>query len=369
MNRIVTICLLIFLCSVGTLLQAQQATCGNSSFHAIEDFGKQENAFKTQTTLFHFLLINGFKPRLNSSISNSKIFPTLILEVAISRNLKVWVYILGVILTVILVYGLFRYRLYRLEKEKLRLESIVEERTRELAGQAKKLEKYNQIKDEFFAIIAHDLREPMISFQSMSKKIKFLHREGNQNDVDGMLELVDSAAQNINNLLDNLLNWALLQKGIFPYVPAQLKLQEVSNQTIQLYQPIAKAKGIVLRQNISEKVLVQADKDSVCMILRNMISNAIKYSSEGDMVTIDATHKKENVLLHVIDTGTGMSDESRGKIFELGGKKIKRGTKGEKGSGLGLVLCKELVELNNGSIEVKSELKKGTTFSIVYPKK
>ena len=141
----------------------------------------------------------------------------------------------------------------------------------------------------------------------------------------------------------------------------------MSNETVQLFNPMAKIKGVQIEQNISEEVVVKADKDAVSMILRNILSNAIKFSSEGDLIKINASNQNGNVLLQIEDSGVGMSPDVIDKLFVLQGEKIKRGTKGEKGSGLGLVLCKELIELNKGSIEVKSELKKGTAFSIYLP--
>lgn len=103
------------------------------------------------------------------------------------------------------------------------------------------------------------------------------------------------------------------------------------------------------------------------MILRNMVCNAIKFSSKGDLVKINATRQNGNILLKIEDTGIGMSPDIMEKLYDLKGEKIKRGTNGEKGSGLWLVLCKELIEQNKGSIEVESELEKGTTFSIFLP--
>jgi signal transduction histidine kinase len=280
---------------------------------------------------------------------------------------KSWFYVLSILSMAGIIFCLFRYRLYRLEKEKLILELIVEERTKELEEQAQKLKRYNKIKDEFFAIIAHDLRGPIVSFQGISKKIKFLNKEGSQKDVDGMLDFVDSAAENINTLLDNLLNWALIQKGIFPYHPDHLKLKEVSHETVQLLNPMAQVKGVKIEQNISEQIVVKTDRNAMSMILRNVICNAIKFSSKGDIIKINATRKNGDVLLQIEDTGIGMSPDIMKKLYNLKGEKIRRGTSGEKGSGLGLVLCKELIEQNKGSIEVKSELKKGTTFSIHLP--
>ena len=284
-------------------------------------------------------------------------FPLVVTEPV---YLKTWFIILVNVLLGIFGYLIFRWRIYHLEKDKLRLENVVATRTRELANM-------NRMKDEFFAIIAHDLRGPVISFQNISKKIKYLNRTGSEKDVEAMLQMVDKAAENINVLLDNLLNWALVQKGIFSHEPKNLSLKKLSEQTVELFEPMASIKGIKIKQDISKNILVKADEDAMNAILRNIISNALKFSGQGDCVSIDAKKENGNVLLEIRDSGVGMESDAVEKIFNLNGKKIREGTEGEKGSGLGLVLCKELLELNSGNISVESVLGKGTAFLISLP--
>lgn len=295
---------------------------------------------------------------------NELVIPICILK---PFYLKSWFFVVASILLCFLIYRMIRWRIYFLEKEKLVLEKTVAERTKELAKKTEKLSRLNQLKDEFFAIIAHDLRAPVISFQNLSKKLKYLNENGNPGDVNMMLQMVDDAAENLNVLLDNLLNWALVQKGIFPYNPTVLNLKELSDEAVQLFEPMAEVKQIELQQDISKTVTINADKDAMSMILRNLVSNALKFSCAGDLVKISANRKNGNVLLCIQDSGVGIAPHMTSRLFELNDEKVTRGTNGEKGSGLGLVLCKELIEMNHGNIKVESELGKGTLISISLP--
>ena len=229
------------------------------------------------------------------------------------------------------------------------------------------LTQVNATKNQFFSIIAHDLRGPVVAFQNLSKKINYLNQKGKEGDVNRMLHQVDFAAKNLNDLLDNLLSWSLIQENAFPYQPTSVNLKELSTEIYQLYLPQAKSKGIKLKQHIFADFIVKADRNSLSTIIRNLISNAIKYTDSGDEVRIIAKKIRGKIELRIEDTGRGIPHDIRTKLFLLNEEKIVEGTKGEKGTGLGLVLCKNFVDLNNGEIFVKSQLGKGTLFSVSLP--
>lgn len=229
------------------------------------------------------------------------------------------------------------------------------------------LAQVNATKNQFFSIIAHDLRGPVVAFQNLSKKINYLNKKGNEGDVNKMLHQVDLAAKNLNVLLDNLLSWSLVQENAFPYQPTFVNLKELSTEIYQLYLPLAKSKGIKLKQHIFADFIVNADRNSLSTIIRNLISNAIKFSNAGDEVRIIAKKSKDKIELRIEDTGIGIPPDIQTKLFFLNEEKLSEGTKGEKGTGLGLVLCKNFVDLNKGEIFVKSQLGKGTLFSISLP--
>ena len=264
-------------------------------------------------------------------------------------------------------FVLFKLRLKQLENRNLELEKVIEERTKKLSQTSKELASLNKTKDQFFAIIAHDLRGLVLSFRNVSKKVDFLQRKGRKEEVKDMLLNIDKAADNLSNLLDNLLNWALVEKGVFPYHPELFNLERLVIENIKLFTQLSRIKGIHLNYDVHETLNLYADKNSISTILRNLISNAMKYSREGDVVIIKAYKKEGEIQIEVVDTGEGIALNKLEHIFKLDSKKTKRGTMGEEGTGLGLVLCKELTELNNGDIKIESEEGKGTRVFVGLP--
>ena len=268
--------------------------------------------------------------------------------------------VLGLLLLAALIYLIIKWRINNLRKINTVLENTVAKRTKELAN-------LNQVKDQFFAIIAHDLRGHVISFKNTSKKVEYLKRKGQEDEIENYLRLIDDSADNLSNLLDNLLNWALVEKGIFPYHPEVINLKDIVEENIALFQPLSQIKEVDLQNKTPTNLNLFADKDAVLTILRNLINNAIKYSDSGDEITIQAFREKDRTLIHIKDTGIGISTTKLKNIFDLNHKNNKHGTKGEKGSGFGLSLCKRLIELNKGNIQVKSKQGKGTIVMVEFP--
>jgi len=293
-----------------------------------------------------------------------------------------WQFILvGLIALLALGYMIIQWRLKILENRNLELERVVAERTKELeqnskelaqnaevlAQNSKELADLNQTKDQFFAIIAHDMRGLVLSFKNVSQKVGFLRRKGREKEVDVFLKNIDKSADNLSNLLDNLLNWALVEKGVFPYHPELFNLERVVMENIKLFTELSRIKDIPLSYEVHETLNVYADKNAVSTIIRNLMNNAIKYSSPGAAVIIKAHQVDGKIQIEIKDTGEGIESEALEKIFQLDTQKTKQGTLGEKGTGLGLVLCKELVMLNKGDINIKSEEGKGTSVFVGLP--
>lgn len=224
----------------------------------------------------------------------------------------------------------------------------------------------NQTKDKFFGIIAHDLRSPLLGLQGVGDQVDYFLKKGETERLEKVSKGISKTTKKLNELLDNLLNWALLQNGMIPYHPELVVLRPVVVAAMDLMTPVADMKGVRLECRVGEGVQVYADEKAVHTILRNLISNALKFTETGGAVTISSTEEGNEVSVHVQDTGVGMGEEEQRQLFELQ-KESKAGTNGEKGTGLGLVLCKELVELNKGSIQVASESGTGATFSFNLP--
>ena len=228
------------------------------------------------------------------------------------------------------------------------------------------LTQLNQTKDKFFGIIAHDLRSPLLGLQSVGSQINFFMKKKDNTKLEELSVHIENTTKMLTNLLDNLLNWALLQNGMIPYHPEKVDLNGVIESVVELLNPVAEMKGVHLKNGLEKSTLVYADEKAVHTIIRNIVSNALKYTDREGQVVISAQSLSEKTSITINDSGTGIAAELLPKLFDLDKKSV-QGTQGEKGTGLGLVLCKELVELNKGTIDVESDLGKGSRFIFELP--
>jgi len=180
---------------------------------------------------------------------------------------------------------------------------------------------------------------------------------------------VEKDALSLYKLTDNLLSWALMQKDVMPHNPSEVSPAEIAADTIAVFQRVAKEKSITLRSEVSADLRVFADPNSLATIIRNITDNALKYTPAGGKVTIKALESDQGVKIVVEDTGIGIDQEKIKDIFLLQKNKSERGTSGEKGTGIGLHLIKELININHGEVEVESELGKGTKVVVMLPKR
>lgn len=229
------------------------------------------------------------------------------------------------------------------------------------------LEKLNQEKNKFFSIIAHDLRSPFTSLLGFTALLEQRVSQLSPEKIKEYAETINASATRVFKLLENLLEWSRLQMDRIEFVPDIIKMSEATGKTLEVLGPVAAEKNITLSAD-DHAPNAYADPYMVDAVIRNLVSNAIKFTPEGGTITIryDVTqmgHARTNIT----DTGLGMSKETVKKLFNLADNVTTVGTDGEKGTGLGLLLCKELVERNNGQLFVKSELGKGSTFSFTLP--
>ena len=236
----------------------------------------------------------------------------------------------------------------------------------QLQEQNLQLVKLNQTRDKFFGIIAHDLRSQLLGLQSVGNQINYFIKKEQTEQLQNLSGHIENTTKRITELLDNLLSWALLQNGLIPYQPDKVNLQTEASEVVALLEPMATMKNIKIDNNILDSSFVFADSKSVNTILRNLISNAIKYTPSGGSIKLNVSTKDGQSFITINDNGTGISGEQLPRLFKLD-KKSQRGTQGEKGTGLGLILCKELVELNKGTIKVMSDLGKGSSFTFNLP--
>ncbi len=228
--------------------------------------------------------------------------------------------------------------------------------------QAEELKNLNATKDKIFSIIGHDMRSPLMGLHGLLSLIS-----RNAITQKEFLEFSADLRQNleyVRNDLDNLLNWANAQlkgaKPIFKNVP----VYQVVNEKINLLVELAKAKNISFQNDVASNVYIFTDSNHLGLIVRNLLANAVKFSHAGGTITVSASVLNDVVQLTVADTGVGMSDEDVNKLFKLDSHFTKKGTQNEKGMGLGLLLVKEFIQINNGSISVTSKIGQGSSFTV-----
>ena len=247
------------------------------------------------------------------------------------------------------------------------------------------LEQLNATKDKFFSIIAHDLKSPFNSILGFSEMLKDEARNLDINSIVQYTDIIYSSSQHAFNLLENLLDWARMQQGNIPFEPRKLLLNSLVGDVIKGLKNNADQKDIRLIESLQNEIVLTADENMLNTLLRNLISNAIKFTPKGGQVKVEAKvevevevenevedevkvkDEKSKVVISVSDTGIGMTAETIGKLFKIETSFSTRGTENEKGTGLGLLLCKEFVEKHGGRIWVESKLGQGSTFNFSIP--
>ncbi|WP_452224096.1 tetratricopeptide repeat-containing sensor histidine kinase [Lacinutrix chionoecetis] len=242
------------------------------------------------------------------------------------------------------------------QKIELQNEAILE--------QSKHLQSVNEVKDKLFSIVSHDLKDSLTSTKGFIDLLK----EGqlSQEEFHNLLPELSENANNASLLLFNLLNWSKSQMQSLKPKPSLFDIQEVFYEKLKLVEQKIQNKGITLKDN-TLRDFVYADRSMVEIILQNLLANAVKFCKKGDTITISNTISNGSAIISVADSGVGITVENQHKLF--GNNTFTTiGTENEKGTGLGLTICRELVELNKGKIWVDSEINKGSTFFVELPK-
>ncbi len=245
---------------------------------------------------------------------------------------------------------------------------LLQEKNRRINEQHVELIRVNETKDKFLSIISHDLRNPVGAFKDVVGQLADFPEMFSDELRQQIINELREESENTYFLLDNLLSWARSQKNNMRYSPEQLQLASLVDNNILLNSRLAERKKISLIAVVPPDLFVYADHNMINLILRNLISNAVKFTGENGNITVSATDMGEFVGLSVTDSGIGIPEESIPKLFHETDHISTYGTNNEKGSGLGLLLCKEFVETNGGTISVKSALGKGSTFSFTLKK-
>lgn len=321
---------------------------------------------------------------------------------------KAWFIFLLAVFILSFLLGIYFSRINSLKKQQLNLEDIVKERTSELEEKNKalidqtyllnetntlleerqqyieeqseelrtqaeelnekniSLKTLNMTKDKFFSIIAHDLKNPFNAILGFSELLTRKFEKISEDKKRQYIDVIYDSVTNIYKLLENLLQWSRTQTDTIPFHPEDFMLDDLISTNIELSVNQIKEKNLTISAEVPSGTTIFADKNMINTVVRNLITNAVKFTEKGD-IRIEVTKSNHSVTFYITDTGVGIPKAKLKKIFEIDNSKSTEGTKGESGTGLGLIICKEFIEKNGGSITAKSTENKGSTFSFTLP--
>jgi signal transduction histidine kinase len=238
----------------------------------------------------------------------------------------------------------------------------------QLEQSEEKLRQINAAKDKLFSIIGHDLKNPFYVITSYADILYDDYETLSNEERLEFVKIIQETSGNAHKLLENLLHWSRSQTGRIEFVPEPLILRRLISNSVQLLSSQAAKKNIELTYSAAPSIIVMADKNMLDTVIRNLLSNAIKFTCINGSVTVRAEESGQNCIVSVQDTGIGLTESDKQKLFRIDVNNTEIGHSKEKGTGLGLILCKEFVERHNGTIWVESEPGKGSNFRFMLPK-
>jgi PAS domain S-box-containing protein len=240
-----------------------------------------------------------------------------------------------------------------------------------ITSQNEKLKELNATKDKFFSIIAHDLKNPFNSILNYSELLIDYHTCYNEEKTSEMIKSIRNSAKHTYKLLENLLTWSRAQTGRIVYNTEIFNLQALVKDSIQLLEQNAISKNLKVSNRIDENLYAKGDINTIGTVIRNLLSNAYKFTPKNKSVWVEAKEIEKNntkyVRVCVCDSGVGIPEDRSSKLFDIGSSSSTKGTENEAGTGLGLILCKEFVEKNGGELWVESRLNEGSKFYFTLP--
>ncbi len=260
--------------------------------------------------------------------------------------------------------GLLITTIHELEENSI----IIKEQSIQLETKNDELIEVNKKKDKFISILAHDLRNPFQTILGFSKLLMDRFDTISDEKKNSYMQSIQTTAEKTYELLNQLLDWAQSQAGNADYNPERISLDRLLVENLDLLSESADNKGISMKKNPDVDDCVFADKNMVNTIIRNFLSNAIKFTPERGTIKASCYAKADSVFVEIADTGIGMNKKDLENIFNIDQAKSKKGTSNESGSGLGLLLCKDFADKCGGQISVKSDLGKGSIFSVSFPR-
>ncbi len=292
-------------------------------------------------------------------------------NISIERSRSISILLITIVI-LILILLLVLYRLYSLKlkaskslsKKNVELEII----NKKLLNSENALKELNSTKDKFFAIISHDIKNPLSAFRSITKALSTSFYKLSEQKKLAYLNDIYRSSENLNNLFQTLLQWATSQTGQLKMKPQEIDIGIIAYKAFVYLQDSAERKKIAIEIKIKPETYAYCDVNMISVVFINLLSNAIKFTNPGGSITITSSEINEKIVISISDNGIGMTKEDTDKLFKIEIDHKTIGTSEEKGSGLGLILCKEFVIKNGGDIWVESQLDKGSTFVFSLPK-
>jgi signal transduction histidine kinase/ligand-binding sensor domain-containing protein len=294
---------------------------------------------------------------------------------------QIWFYVLVLVILIGVYYLIVQLRYKMILKRQAQLEKTIDEQTRVIRLEKKEVEKQkeiieaqaadlkvsNQTKDKFFSIIAHDLRNPFQAMVGYSDMLVNDFKDISEEELQGRLETMQSSSMKLLELTNNLLTWASLQTGKIKSEPSIVQLNTILEKNFYLFEQSALQKNIKIVIESNEPVTIFADQNMIDTIIRNLISNAMKFTNPNGEIELNLINEKGSAVLTVRDNGIGMDKDILANLFTIEINSSREGTELEQGSGLGLLLCKEMVDKNKGEIFLESAVGEGTLVTVEFP--
>jgi signal transduction histidine kinase/tetratricopeptide (TPR) repeat protein len=285
------------------------------------------------------------------------------IQLQTNRQLKLFGFVTAALLLVLLFFTIIRYI------DKAKSNHLLELKNIKIAESEHELRQINAAKNKFFSIIAHDLKNPLHSVMGYSYLLSKDFDRFSDDERRKFATDINQSTNNIFRLLQNLLEWSRSQTGRLVVIPQEIKLSRIVKNATNVLHPLAENKNIKIENQIDQELTVYADPQMIETVIRNLVSNAIKFTPENGLIEISARQTGELIEFCVKDSGIGISEEDAKNLFQIDSKVKRKGTNDEDGSGIGLILCKEFVDRNHGKIWVESTFPKGSSFFFTIPTK
>jgi len=282
------------------------------------------------------------------------------------KHQRLFIYLsIGVILLLFFIVFLFRSRFIIRKKYSNKLEKVIED----LRNANKQIEEKNKVRDKLFSVISHDLRSPFSGIVGLAEIIQSELDTLTKEELLEYVNLIQKTSKESLEVFENLLHWGRIQSGKINPVFTTINLHDVIGRVSVFFSNNLKLKNLGFENNIDSNCEVRGDADLIEIVIRNIISNAIKFSFSGGKIILKSQKNKSGIIIYITNFGTPIPEENLEKLFSINRNTSTRGTFNEKGTGLGLVLCKEMMELNEGKIWIQSSDAQSTTFCLLFPLK